>query len=87
MKRPIVASVALVAIIAMPAAAIAATKHHHKMHHAAYHHSVRAAYAYGVYDPPSIPRAMISVPIGFCDGANVNTVTVEACDNLAANGL
>jgi len=81
MKSPIVASLALVAVIAMPAAAIAATKHHHKMHHAAHHHSARAAY--GLYDPPT----MVTAPIDVCNEANLNTVTVEACDKLTVNGL
>jgi len=80
MKSPIVASVALVAVIAMPAAAIAATKHHHKMHHAAYHHAARAAY--GLYDPPT----MVIAPVDACGGLNLNAVSVESCDLLAANG-
>lgn len=88
MRSPIVASVALVAVIAVPVAAVAATKHHHKAHHVATHHSIRAAY--GMYDPPRAydpPQAAVLTPVGMCDGAYLNTITVEACDNLAVNGL
>lgn len=80
MKSAAVASVVLVAVIAMPVAANAAMRHHHKMHHAAYHHSIRAAY--GFYEPPT----MVTAPVDMCDTANLNTVTVESCDRLAAGG-
>jgi len=79
--------VALVAVIAVPVAAVAATKHHHKAHHVASHHSIRAAY--GMYDPSRTydPPQLVRTPISMCDGAYLNTVTVESCDNLAVNGL
>lgn len=83
MRSPVVASVALVAVMALPVAATAATRPHHKMHHAAHHQSVRDAYAAGLYEPPT----MATAPVDMCDLANVNTVTIEACDKLTVNGL
>jgi hypothetical protein len=82
MKRPLVASLTVAAILLAPAAASAATaKHHHRWHHAAYHHSVRAAYGMVV------PGVTLSSSFDPCDDANLNVVTVEACDRLSANGL
>lgn len=82
MRNSVIAGVTLVAVAALPFAAIAAARHHHKAHQAADHQAIRAADAARPSEPPATARAPADTW-----GGNLNTVTVESCPTRAINGL